>query len=203
MADVKHFDPDIALDSAQQLFWRRGAAEVGIADVVTATGLSRSSLYATFGGKQQLYLAALERYIQQGSAPMLRQLSEDDRGLPAVAAFFARLVSIRCTGPRARWGCMIANAHAAGEGGDAQVATLLERHHALLVGALRAALERAGELGQLRPGAEPADLADVMVLLAYGVNLRSRSGADTAALQRPIAAFLASISVNTPTKEPL
>jgi AcrR family transcriptional regulator len=32
---------------------------------VTATGLDRSSLYATFGGKQELYLAALRRYLEQ------------------------------------------------------------------------------------------------------------------------------------------
>jgi TetR/AcrR family transcriptional repressor of nem operon len=61
--DVKHFDPDQVLDTVVRLFWQRGAGATGIQDVVATTGLSRSSLYATFGGKQALYLAALRRYV--------------------------------------------------------------------------------------------------------------------------------------------
>lgn len=53
MPDVKHFDPDTVLESVVRLFWRQGVASTGIQDVVTATGLNRSSLYATFGGKQE------------------------------------------------------------------------------------------------------------------------------------------------------
>ncbi|MFI6495115.1 TetR/AcrR family transcriptional regulator [Streptomyces sp. NPDC050564] len=37
-----------------RLFWRQGVATTGIQDIVNATGLNRSSLYATFGGKQEL-----------------------------------------------------------------------------------------------------------------------------------------------------
>lgn len=32
-------------------FWRQGVASTGVQDVVTVTGLNRSSRYATFGGK--------------------------------------------------------------------------------------------------------------------------------------------------------
>ncbi|MFC4533945.1 hypothetical protein [Sphaerisporangium dianthi] len=43
MPDVKHFDPDTVLDQVVHLFWQRGGETAGVAEVVTATGLSRSS----------------------------------------------------------------------------------------------------------------------------------------------------------------
>ncbi|MFD8594390.1 TetR/AcrR family transcriptional regulator [Kitasatospora sp. NPDC059646] len=192
MADVKHFDPDAALDRAMRVFWRQGAASTGIQDIVDATGLSRSSLYATFGGKQDLYRAALDRYTR--SRTLLGPLEEDDRGLPAVHAFFERLVETRCTGEFARWGCMVSNAHAGGENGDPRVRAVLDRQHRRLRAALRAALVCAQRRGQLADGADPDLAADVLALLAHGVNLRSRAGADAARLRATAAAAVDAVA---------
>ncbi|WDV56554.1 TetR/AcrR family transcriptional regulator [Streptomyces coeruleorubidus] len=194
MPDIKHFDPDATLETVVRLFWRQGVASTGIQDVVTATGLNRSSLYATFGGKQELYLAALRRYLEQRSEPMFRRLAEDERGLPAVVEFFAGLIKARCSGEYARWGCMVSNAHAGTENSDPEVRALLDRHHQELRDAMYAALVTAQARGQLAPGADPAASADLLALLAYGVNLRSRAGADAATLRRTVAAALDSIA---------
>jgi TetR/AcrR family transcriptional repressor of nem operon len=42
-------------------------------------------LYATFGGKRAAHLAALQRYVDQRSRPVLNASASDDRGLPAIA----------------------------------------------------------------------------------------------------------------------
>lgn len=206
MADVKHFDPDATLDTVVRLFWRQGVAATGVQDVVTATGVNRSSLYATYGDKQTLYRAALHRYAELHSRPAFRHLAEDGRGLPAVAAFFDGLIAVRCSGPYARWGCLIANAHvgagggAGGNGdgdagnGDPEVRALLDAHHEWLREALHTALLGAATRGQLAPGVDPASAAGVLALLAYGVNLRSRAGADAAALTDSVRAALAPLA---------
>ncbi|MET8509054.1 TetR/AcrR family transcriptional regulator [Streptomyces sp. NPDC004787] len=196
MADVKHFDPDAALETVVRLFWQRGVASTGVQDVVTATGVNRSSLYATFGDKQALYRAALLRYTELHSRPAFRNLAEDDRGLPAVAAFFDGLIAARCSGPYAGWGCLIANAHAGAGAADTdpEVRSLLDAHHEWLRAALEAALRGAAERGQLAPGVDPASAAGVLALLAYGVNLRSRAGADAAALTDSVRAALAPLA---------
>jgi AcrR family transcriptional regulator len=193
MSDIKHFDPDSALETVVRLFWRQGLASTGIQDVVTATGLNRSSLYATFGRKPDLYRAALRRYIESRSRPAFRRLAEDERGLPAVAEFFAELIEARCSGEYARWGCMVANAHAGAENGDPETCTLLDHHHEHLREAMCVALTTAAGRGQLRPAIDLDDGADLLALLAYGVNLRSRAGADAQTLSRTVTAFLASI----------
>jgi AcrR family transcriptional regulator len=193
MPDIKHFDPDAALEKVVRLFWRQGVASTGIQDVVTATGLNRSSLYATFGGKQELYLAALRRYAETRSRPAFRRLAEDGRGLPAIADFFAVLIEARCSGEYARWGCMVANAHAGTENGDPEVRSLLDRHHQQLRDALHTALVTAKARGALGPDTDLDAAADLLALLAYGVNLRSRAGADASALGRTVTAALASL----------
>ncbi|WP_406442375.1 TetR/AcrR family transcriptional regulator [Streptomyces sp. NBC_00631] len=193
MPDIKHFDPDAALETVVRLFWRQGVASTGIQDVVTATGLNRSSLYATFGGKQELYRAALRRYMDERSQPTLHRLAEDERGLPAIAEFFTGLIEARCSGEFARWGCMVSNAYAGVENGDPDVCALLDRHHQELRAAMRAALVAAEEQGQLGPDTDLDAAADLLALLAYGVNLRSRAGADASELGSTVTTALSSL----------
>ncbi|TCO42488.1 TetR family transcriptional regulator [Kribbella antiqua] len=175
MPDVKHFDADEALAAVELLFWRQGVTATGIQDIVSATGLSRSSLYNAFGSKEELYAAALQRYLDERSRPMFDRLASDDRGLPAIADFFDRLIRLRCTGRHARWGCLISNAHTEHSSEPARL--LLDQHHGGLRAAFEAALEVARGKGDLRPGLDQAGAAEMLTLLAYGVNLRSRSGA--------------------------
>ncbi|WP_433479516.1 TetR/AcrR family transcriptional regulator [Spirillospora sp. CA-142024] len=193
MPDVKHFDPDAVLDRVVRLFWRRGAASTGIAEVVAETGISRSSLYATFGGKQQLYTAALRRYVDHHSRPVFDRLASDGRGLPGIAAFFDGLVTARCSGEHARWGCMVSNAHAAQDAGAGE-REVLDAHHEALSAAMRTALQAARDQGQLRDGLEVGPTAQMLALLAYGVNLRSRAGAEPGELSATVDAALRSLT---------
>ncbi|UBU14015.1 TetR/AcrR family transcriptional regulator [Nonomuraea gerenzanensis] len=190
MPDIKHFDPEATLDQVVDLFWRRGADATGIADVVQTTGLSRSSLYATFGGKAQLQAAALGRYLERRSRPVFETLAADDRGVPAVAAFFERLVAARCSGEHARWGCLVTNTHATAGGELPEVREILDRHHDALRAALRAALVVARAKGQLRAGVDVEAAAEALTLQAYAVNLRSRAGAEAGVLLAGVRAVL-------------
>ncbi|OLZ58118.1 TetR/AcrR family transcriptional regulator [Amycolatopsis keratiniphila] len=190
MSDVKHFDPDAVLDSAVRLFWRQGVDSTGVQEIVTATGVNRSSLYATFGGKRDLYVESLRRYVSQRSEPVMRRLAEDARGLPAISDFFAGLISARCSGEYARWGCMISNAHANGGNDDPDVREVLQLHHDQLRAAMRAAVENAAATGQMRRGVSAAAAADMLALLAYGVNLRSRAGAEPDTLTETVSATI-------------
>jgi TetR/AcrR family transcriptional regulator, transcriptional repressor for nem operon len=123
-------------------------------------------------------------------------LAADGRGLVAIAEFFDRLIEARCSGEHARWGCMVSNAHLAADGTDPGVRDVVAEHHDRLRGAMRAALESA----RLRPDADPDAAAEQLALLAYGINLRSRGGADPADLRAAVTAALAALRED-PTKE--
>ena len=194
MPDIKHFEPEAVLDDVLRLFWRNGTAATGIQDVVETTGLNRSSIYNTFGGKNELYIAALRRYVDHYSQPAFKRLAENARGLEAIRDFFTGLINARCEGEYARWGCMVSNAHAGAERSQPDVSSILLDHHRRLITALRTALDAAREHGQLRGGTDLQACAEHLALVAYGVNIRSRSGASADELLRGADAALAAIS---------
>jgi AcrR family transcriptional regulator len=190
MADVKHFDADAVLEDVVSLVWRQGISATGVQNVVAATGVSRSSLYATFGSKNGLCAAALQRYIEQYSVPTFGRLAATGSGLPAIEEFFAGLIRQRCEGRRSGWGCMVTNAHAGPESADPAIRALLDLHQQLLRDAMRSALAVAAGDGRLRPGLDLGATATALALLAYGVNLRSRAGANAESLRRAVAATI-------------
>ncbi|MGP4019736.1 TetR/AcrR family transcriptional regulator [Saccharopolyspora sp. 5N708] len=201
MPDIKHFDPDVALERVERLFWERGMETASIQEITAATGLNRSSLYATFGDKRELYLAALRRYLSHHAQPAFRELARDDRGIPAIQDFFAGLIDVRCSGEYAGWGCMVVNAQVSGERNDPAVRAKLDEHDQWLHEALRTALESARRRGQLPADTSTDAAADALVLLAYGVNLRSRAGAGPGTLHRAVAEVLASFAAERAAPE--
>ncbi|MGD9921955.1 MAG: TetR/AcrR family transcriptional regulator, partial [Pseudorhodoplanes sp.] len=58
----KQFDTDEVLEKAMRAFWDRGYEATSLQDLVDHTGINRGSLYATFGDKHALFIAALRRY---------------------------------------------------------------------------------------------------------------------------------------------
>ncbi|MFT5687056.1 MAG: TetR/AcrR family transcriptional repressor of nem operon [Myxococcota bacterium] len=63
MARRREFNEAEVVERAMELFWLQGYGATSPQNLVQATGLSKSSLYATFGSKQGLFLAALQHYI--------------------------------------------------------------------------------------------------------------------------------------------
>ena len=59
----REFDFDQALDLALQVFWRKGYEGASMADLTEAMGITKPSLYAAFGNKEELFRKALDRYV--------------------------------------------------------------------------------------------------------------------------------------------
>lgn len=193
MPDVKHFDPDQAVGTVVGLLWQHGWSSTGIADVVEATGVSRSSLYATFGSKDDLCLVAVRRYLAEQVDPAFGALAAGGTGLPDLVAFFGRLITARCVGPRARWGCLATNLQTTSDRISPDVAEVLAIHQRRLLEALTAALTTARDREQLRGDVDIPAVAEHLALVAQGINVRSRAGADPRAMRRAVAAALGAL----------
>jgi AcrR family transcriptional regulator len=59
----REFDVDTALDLALQVFWRKGYEGASMSDLTEAMGITKPSLYAAFGNKEDLFRKALDRYV--------------------------------------------------------------------------------------------------------------------------------------------
>ncbi len=62
MPKTKQFDETEVLNKARELFCVKGYNGTSMDDLVQTTGLSRSSIYDTFGDKHGLFLKTLELY---------------------------------------------------------------------------------------------------------------------------------------------
>src|SRR6267154_1991760 len=63
MGRPREFEVDKALDVALQVFWRKGYEGASMADLTEAMGITKPSLYAAFGNKEELFRKALDRYV--------------------------------------------------------------------------------------------------------------------------------------------
>src|SRR6201995_145682 len=70
MARTKDFDEDEVLLKAMHLFWLKGYNGTSMQDLGDGLGISRSSMYDTFGDKHTLFLRSLENYRQGMTAKL-------------------------------------------------------------------------------------------------------------------------------------
>ena len=75
MPRSKSLSPEAALDTLPELFLRRGYDALAIREIGTALGVSRSTVYGTFGTKPELFASVLRRY-GPARAPGLRELRD-------------------------------------------------------------------------------------------------------------------------------
>src|ERR1700750_25596 len=79
MARTKDFDENEVLNKAICIFWHKGYNGTSMQDLVDGLGISRSSLYDTYGDKHSLFVKALESYKEAGA----RQFSDIIDGNPS------------------------------------------------------------------------------------------------------------------------
>src|SRR5512146_604685 len=108
MARPQEFDTGQALRSAMHVFWSKGYEAASLADILGATGLSKSSLYATFGDKRSLFLAAFEAFRKQRMTHLHRILDDGRPARQSIERFFGEVVT-HVAEPAQLWGSMTAN----------------------------------------------------------------------------------------------
>lgn len=60
------FNKELALSKATELFWEKGYDATYISDLIEKMGISRSTLYTSFGDKDELFKLVLEHYKNKG-----------------------------------------------------------------------------------------------------------------------------------------
>ncbi|GAA3148442.1 TetR/AcrR family transcriptional regulator [Nonomuraea roseoviolacea] len=182
MARSKEFDPGAALDAALELFWERGYESTSMADLVERLGIGRASLYATFGGKHELYMKALERFTEVQNPSAVELLSQPGPALPAVRRLvgsFAR----QSSSEEGKRGCMIVNAAAELLPRDEEVCRFVDRNWDKLETALTSALIRARAQGELDAGKDPRALARFLIVVLQGMRVMGKASPDPARMR--------------------
>jgi TetR/AcrR family transcriptional regulator, transcriptional repressor for nem operon len=191
MGRIRKFDVEEALDVALEMFWQQGFDGTPIQALCHAMDLQPGSVYAAFGSKRDLFVAAVRRYIETVSAEAVDRINGAPSGLQGLREYFAHLVDAMVEGKR-QWGCLITNSLVEFAARDPELAGMFQLHLARLQTSFAAALARARTDGELRSGAGP-ESASMLVAVVQGMNVMAKSQPGRQALQDVVNATLAGL----------
>jgi TetR/AcrR family transcriptional repressor of nem operon len=193
MPRPREFDTAEAVDTALVMFWRRGYAATSSRDLCTGTGLGRGSLYNAFTSKRDLYLRALARYYELGTARAVAILEGTGTIHERIRELMTAVIDTDLADPD-RKGCLAINAAIEMANQDPEVKTAVRQHFERVEGALRDAVERAVLVGELSGGRAPAVTARLVLSSYYGLRVLARATDDREALLDVVTGTLDALS---------
>src|SRR6266852_366509 len=197
MARPREFDADTALERAMDVLWSKGYEATSLDDLCEVTGLSRSSLYATFGSKRNLLLRSVDRYVAQRTPSIAAVLSQPLPICDAFAALARQFIDQIVSGPGRR-GCFLGNCAAELPRRDNAALTRVRRGLESTEATFREALARAQSCGELPAGADVSALSRFLMSGFQGLRLVGKVNPDRATLEDIAATMLQCLDTQPP-----
>jgi AcrR family transcriptional regulator len=186
----REFDVDDALERAMRVFWEQGYEGASLTDLTAAMGITRTSMYAAFGNKEDLFRKALERYSAGPAAYGTRALEEPTAR--AVATAFLHGAVDTTTDPDRPSGCLGVQGGLAAAPADRAVRDFLADWRNDACSRLKDRFQRARDEGDLPPTSDPGLLARFLMAVSSGIAVQAASGAGRDELHRVADAALQS-----------
>jgi len=183
----KQFNRDETLDKAVQLFWEQGYEATSMQDLVNAMGINRASLYQTYGNKQELYLASLERYAAQILAYVTGLLDKPGTPLTKLRDTFVHITEQSLQGKMQ--GCFINNTAVELGPHDAKLAAKIRDIWVQLEDIFATRLQQAIDQHQITADTDPHQLAQVLNINLQGLVVKTKANSNKAELIRAVDAL--------------
>ena len=168
------FDADAALDRAMRVFWEQGYEGASLADLTTAMGITRTSMYAAFGNKEQLFRLALQRYTEGPASYGVRALREPT-AWEVATRFLAGSVAAT-TATDCPPGCLGVQGSLVSGDTAHPIRDLLADWRQGAVDLLRERFQRAVDDRDLPAEADPALLARYLITVSNGIAVQAATG---------------------------
>lgn len=183
MARPREFDTGDVLDKAVKVFWAKGYEGAHLSALLKATGLSKSSLYDTFGSKRELYLASIDRYNDQvSSIAATTMIAAKDCPKEGITAVFNTFID-NMTGRSPTRGCFVNNSAGEIAPGDKEATTRIARGLDYLEDAFYQAILRGQEADAISRDKDPRATARFLTAALQGLIVLGKTNPDRAVLQ--------------------
>jgi len=192
MGRPQEFDTAEALRRAMNVFWSKGYEGTSLADILQATGLSKSSLYATFGNKRALFLAAFDAYRKERLEYLDRMLNDGQLARQSIERFFRQGVAhgVESTDT---YGCMTANEAVELGPHDVDVQQLVASYFHAVEDAFAQALSRGQADGSIANGDDLRKLARFLTVGFQGLQVMARARSERARLDDTVTVMMAAL----------
>lgn len=171
---AKQFDTDAALEKAMQMFWRRGYEATSMQDLVDCMGVNRGSMYATYGDKHAIFVAALLRYDENRRRQFIADIESRLPPREAIRALFDGFMSGVNESSSSK-GCFLTNTALELAAHDPEVAKIVshsqEEIEAFFLRSVRAGKAR----GEISVSVKPTEAARGLLASLIGMIVLSRS----------------------------
>lgn len=169
-----------------------------MADLLTATGLSKSSLYDTFGDKRKLFLAALDAYQRFRQAGMQGDLNDGRPGRESIARFFESFTAKTLANQRG-FGCMSCNEAVEFGLSDPEVQGIVLADFQAMEDAFAEAVARGQRDGSISKRDSARKLARFLTVHMQGLYVMARAGAGIEQFVDATAVMLSALDASPET----
>ncbi len=190
MARPQEFETAEVLRNAMFVFWSKGYEAASLKDILAATGLSKSSLYATFGDKKELFLAAFDAYRKERLYHLHRILNDGQPTRLSIENFFRQVLAHSQDETRV-CGCMTANEAVELAPHDANIQRLVAEDFQAIEDAFTQAIARGQADGSIANCQEPRILAHFLLVGLQGLEVMLRAKCEPARLDNTVSVMVA------------
>ena len=179
MARSKDFDEAEVLSKAVCIFWHKGYNGTSMQDLVDGLGISRSSLYDTFGDKHALYIKALDSYQKAGGNQMCDIINNTASAKEAIQKLL-ELTMRDLLNDEQRKGCFMVNAEIELAPHDVEVKNVVCRNEQQFEDAILQAIKKGQASGEIRNSQDSLALARFIMNAVRGMQVSAKATADKA-----------------------
>ncbi|KIO53323.1 TetR/AcrR family transcriptional regulator [Flavobacterium hibernum] len=175
MARTKEFKEDQVLDKAIEIFWHKGYNGTSAQDLVMHLGLSRSSLYDTFGDKQKLFAQSLRRYQKNAQDQIIELFDKSENIKETLHDIFKQAV-VESLDDRITKGCFMVNSSIELAMHDEEIAKIVKSNSQKMEEVFTNAVQKGQDLDQISKSNEAKVLARFIFNNYSGIRVLARTG---------------------------
>ncbi|HTD97918.1 MAG TPA: TetR/AcrR family transcriptional regulator [Mucilaginibacter sp.] len=177
MARTKDFDEDEVLTKAVNLFWHKGYNGTSMQDLVDGLGISRSSLYDTYGDKHTLFIKALEHYRKSASGSICNIMSHTVSAKEAIKQLLD-FTTRELLDDKQHKGCFMVNAEVEMATHDKEVSSMICENDQLLENAFYETIKKGQDSGEISADKDARAIARFIFNTVKGIRVSSKSTTD-------------------------
>ncbi len=173
MPRVKQFDENEVLAKAMNLFWKQGYSATSVQDLVSCLGISRASLYDTFGDKEQLFKKCFALYRKCN----IESLTKFFQSHPNVKNGFSDLFNIaiqEAVHDKEKKGCFVVNITTELIPNDETLLQVLESNKRDIENLFYEYLKKGKEKGQLKTDKDLKSISSLFYTIYSGIKVVSK-----------------------------
>jgi len=193
MARPREFDRSKALRQAMEAFWELGYENTSTAVLVNRLDIGRSSLYAAFGTKEELYAEAMDSYIEDLRVRVIERLRAEGPAMTVLQDFFLGVADRGDPGSERRRCCMIVRACLSGNDQPPEIKSRIKKTVAELDDAFHSLLKRARDQGTLQNGGKLRDTARFLTTTFQSLSVAAHAGRSQRELREIVRRALAGL----------